>query len=290
MEVWCSRKSSSMFKSWVDGEETQFISIQDRGLLYGDGFFTTIAVKDARPYLLEFHLERIRRSSERLFLNLSMDELEKNLLRFLKEMPQAGRFILKVIVTRGEGRRSYRISEDSKSRIILELFEFQGYEELKAKRADGLKVSFCHQPISHQPSLAGIKHLNRLENVLLASEPHLTSFHEAFVFDVDGFLVEGLSSNIFLLKDDVLYTPVLDKAGVEGVVKAWVKSELKRRSIAFVEKQLIKENILQADAIFMTNCIIGVCKVSSIDQHSWQFNEVKMNNFFEQLDLVQVSF
>jgi 4-amino-4-deoxychorismate lyase len=245
----------------IDGKPGQTISAADRGLHYGDGLFETIAVHDGRPLLWARHISRMQGGCARLgipcpdgkVLAAEADQLCSG----------AGLAVLKIIVTRGAGGRGYAPPGEPRPMRVLALHEWPGHPESAWR--DGVDAPVCRTRLAPQPALAGIKHLNRLEQVLARQELSASGALEGIMLDVDGFAIEGTMSNLFAVRGDELLTPDLGRCGVEGVVRAEI---LERGAAAWSLRPVVRpcalEDFLSADEAFLTNSIIGVWPLSSI--------------------------
>ena len=265
-----------MLKSWVDGHISDVISLGNRGLNYGDGFFSTALVLNGTIKLQDLHLKRIEDSARRLKFSLSMDDFERDLNLFLKNSEFEYKdqpLILKVIVTRGDAPRGYFWGANKGVHIIFQLSSYQPVEKMQQYRKQGVDVFLCETPISNNKLLAGIKHLNRLEQVLARSEKNPEIFPEGLMFDQNDFLIEGCMSNIFLRKGNEVYTPALESAGVAGVMRAHLIALLKQSAFNFQEVNIKREQLLSMDEMLLTNVNIGMWPIKAIDGLGWKKNQ-----------------
>jgi 4-amino-4-deoxychorismate lyase len=248
----------------VNGGATDEVSSLDRGLLYGDGLFETIAVQDGRPRFWRRHLARLRAGCERLGISQPVEDR----LREEADALVAGvdRGVLKLIVTRGCGGRGYRSEIPLHPTRILQLHPWPDYPG--HCQVSGVRVRLCHQRLGHIPALAGIKHLNRLEQVLARMEWDDPAIMEGVLLDTDGRLVEGTMSNLFMIRDGVLMTPALDRCGVAGVLRG-VVLELAAGLMPVQVGALQPDDLRTADEAFLTNSLIGIWPVSAFEDHSY---------------------
>jgi 4-amino-4-deoxychorismate lyase len=146
----------------VNGEPGDVIPVSDRGLLYGDGIFETIAVREGRPRHWQRHMHRLQAGCTRL----GIQPFENSLLTAEADSITNGvdKGVLKLIVTRGSGGRGYRVAEAIACTRIMQLHPWPEYPAANAEQ--GVKTRLCETRLGHNPVLAGIKHLNRLEQVL----------------------------------------------------------------------------------------------------------------------------
>jgi 4-amino-4-deoxychorismate lyase len=240
----------------VNGHAATTVALLDRGLLYGDGVFETIAVADGRARELNRHLRRLLHGCDQL----GMIRPDVLLLRREAERVYAGaaRAVMKIIVTRGSGGRGYRPSVQSEPTRILMLTDWS--DNADHYRAHGIDVTLCRTRLGRNSRLAGIKHLNRLEQVLARGEWQ-DEYQEGLLLDTDGCVVEGTMSNVFAIRDGALSTPALQQAGVAGIMRERVLETASQMNIG-VQVQILKlSDIEAADALFFCNSLIGIWPV-----------------------------
>ncbi len=227
------------------------LSALDRGLHYGDGVFETMAVCQGRVRLLARHFERLEHGALRLRIPMP----EKNALQaqVMQAAQALGEGVLKLILTRGCGGRGYRPPPETQPTLLL-LPYAQALPRMEDARA-GITLRLCTLRLAHQPVLAGIKHLNRLEQVLARAEWDDEAIDEGLLFDVDGALIEAVASNVFLLQDGRLSTPRLDQCGVEGVMRGAVMATAKKLGLEVCEQRLELDDLLRADEVFLSNSL-----------------------------------
>lgn len=201
--------------SWVDGQPADALSLKDRGLAYGDGLFETIAVHGGQPVLLDRHLTRLAEGCSRLAIAADIERVRSELLAYAAAM---GEGVLKLILTRGDGLRGYAPDPAAQGRRILQGNPPAAYPAVHGEQ--GVRLFPCVTRLSNQPLLAGLKHLNRLEQVLARAEWHDGEHAEGLMLDQAGRVIEGVFSNLFLVRDGVLITPDLKRCGVAGVMRA----------------------------------------------------------------------
>jgi len=251
-------------ESWVDGQPADVLSLKDRGLAYGDGLFETIAVRNGEPVLLERHLQRFDLGCRRLSLNVDMVELRAELDTYARRL---GEGILKLIVTRGDGLRGYAAVPSSRARRILQGSPAAVYPAVHAER--GVSLFPCATRLSEQPLLAGLKHLNRLEQVLARAEWSDPEHAEGLMLDTSGRVIEGVFSNLFLVRESVLVTADLSRCGVAGVMRAELLSQAESQGVATQINDISLEQLRQADEVFVCNSIYGVWPVLACGSARW---------------------
>ena len=249
----------------INGRMTDCVASSDRGLLYGDGLFETIAVVEGEPAHWQQHLQRLQAGCARLGIE-AVDEL---LLaeEYRQLVDGAGRAVVKIIVTRGPGGRGYRVPARPAPTRILQLHDWPDLPLACARQ--GVAVRMCDMRLGHNPRLAGIKHLNRLEQVLARQEWDDTGIMEGLLLDSGNNLVEGTMSNLFLVRDGVLLTPDLQRCGVAGIMRSQLLALADQLSINSEVCQLGMADLQAAEEVFICNGLIGIWPVISIDDRKY---------------------
>lgn len=240
----------------LNGLPASEISLQDRGLAYGDGLFETILVSRRTPILLERHYTRLRRGCERLGLDLDLKVLVDEVAHLLSSAPVSDA-VLKIVVTRQAQGRGYRPLTRECNRILT----FHPLPDYRSQNPElGIAMFVCQQRLGRQPALAGIKHLNRLEQVLAAQEWPAESFLEGLMLDTEGFVIEGTRTNLFMAKAGTLYTPELNLCGVEGVLRAALIDHFGTAKVTPIRL----DSLDSADELFIANSVNGVWPVTQL--------------------------
>lgn len=246
----------------INGEADSRIEAADRGLQYGDGLFETVLVLGGRPCLWPQHLSRLTTDAGRLGIPVDRELLDGETGRFLAAQPAtpAGTLdgVLKVIITRGCGGRGYRAPQPSSPSRILQWHPLP--PDLERQGREGIAVTGCRHPLSINPVLAGIKHLNRLDQVMASAELE-PPWEEGLMCDTDGRLVEGTRSNIFLVQDGCLRTPTLTRCGVAGILRGEVLRLAADHDLSAEVIDTGPESLLAADEIFVCNSVAGILPV-----------------------------
>ena len=250
----------------VNGAQGDGLPTSDRGLLYGDGVFETLAVVDGNARHWSRHMSRLQTGCERLGINpVDIDLLESEGNRLIE---QTDRAVLKIIVTRGCGGRGYRVDSGSTPTRIVQLHDWPDFPPNCA--ADGVTVRVCETRMGQNPALAGIKHLNRLEQVLARQEWNDPRIMEGLLLDSDEHIIEGTMSNIFMVKDAVLKTPDLHLCGVAGITRTIILELAAQQSIETQTCQIKMNDLLQADELFLCNSLIGIWPIMAVDNTVFQ--------------------
>jgi len=250
----------------INGKPGDCVAATDRGLLYGDGLFETLAVVGGRPCLWPRHLERLELGCARL--GISAPERACLARETARVIGGNQRGVLKIVVTRGSGGRGYRREPAAPSRRILQFFPPPDYPV--AWSQTGVAIRFCATPLSANPVLAGIKHLNRLEQVLARAEWQASEIAEGLMADEQGRVVEGTMSNLFVVSSGELWTPPVDRSGVAGVMRALVLDIALRQGIPARVREIRRPDLERADALFLTNSLIGIWPVRKLER--WEYD------------------
>lgn len=252
----------------INGVVADTVSALDRGLTYGDGIYRTLELEGGAPRLWRWQWQRLQFDAAKLSLPLPEEAL---LLAELAEAAQGlPRAVAKITLTRGQGQRGYAMPQDPATTRIVSATPWAGYP---AERQElGVTLRLCDLRLARQPALAGVKHLNRLENVLARSEWSEAAIHEGLLLDSAGSLIEATMSNVFLLNGNTLRTPRLDQAGVSGALRAWVFDHAPALGYRVEEAELELGDLVAAEAVFLTNSLIGVWPVAKLTgpiEHGW---------------------
>ncbi|MBU1310507.1 MAG: aminodeoxychorismate lyase [Gammaproteobacteria bacterium] len=246
----------------VNGQQNTEISVKDRGLCYGDGLFETVKVKHSQPKLWRLHLDRLVKGCQALRIPLpDLAALQRDVDSVISAT--GSNMVLKIIVTRGVGQRGYAFSGDEKPSVIV--MSAPEYTQDANAYITGVRAITCKTRLSDNVNLAGIKHLNRLEQVMARAEWHDPAIKEGLMLDAQGFVIEGTMSNILLEKDGVIYTPQLNRAGVCGVLRRKVLAILQAENRPAVVKDITLQELLAADSVAICNALLGVMPLSQLD-------------------------
>jgi 4-amino-4-deoxychorismate lyase len=250
----------------VNGEAASTVEVFDRGLAYGDGLFETLAVCQGRPCCWDEHLERLRRGAARL--GLPEPPAERLRAEVAQVAADIERGVLKLILTRGPALRGYRppdVPRPTRICFASELVPAAAGPE----RTPEAEVQLCRTRLGINQQLAGIKHLNRLEQVLAAAEVAESGMEEGLMLDVEGFLVSGTMSNLFILDSHGLHTPLVDRCGVAGTARSLVLSTAQAMGVHIQARRLTLNDLFAARAAFLTNAVLGIWPIRSVGRHGF---------------------
>ncbi len=244
----------------INGQPATTLSVADRGLQYGDGLFETIPFRHGKLEYLDAHIERLLRGCSRLqidFTDLAL--LQHELVTLCAQTAQDA--VIKIMITRGSGGRGYKPPLDALPQRIIASHPLPDYP---AHYSEGVTVQLCSIRLSSNPLLAGIKHLNRLEQVLARNEWSTDAIAEGLMLDYQDRLVEGTMSNLFLVKDEHLLTPNLNESGIEGIMRQRVIELASVLNIPTEITTLNMDDLYQADEVFLTNSLINIWPVTAL--------------------------
>lgn len=244
----------------VNGKSVANVAVADRGLQYGDGLFETIAVREGQPRFIEYHLQRLAESANRLSMELPLALLQSEINELISNQSRA---VLKVIVTRGQGKRGYRVESQMSPTRILGLSEAAA--PVPENYRNGIRIRFCATPIGVNPATAGMKTLNRLEQVMARSEWSDESVPEGLMCTPAGLIISGTMSNLFLVKDGTLMTPDLSAAGIAGIMRRVVLEHAQEMGISTRVRDIDRAFLANADEVFVTNSQVGLWPVCDIE-------------------------
>lgn len=244
----------------INGVRTDNIGIGDRALHYGDGLFETFAINKGKPQLWQAHIERLLRGCA--VLGLPQPDVEQLFSEATQLCQHSEQAVLKLILSRGPGGRGYRApSHPQPCRILLrypwpELPDWQ----------HGVTLRLCQTPLSCHPQLSGIKHLNRLEQILARNEWQEEGIYEGLMCDPQGHVIEGTMSNLFAIHNGKLITPALSACGLPGTMRQLIITLAREAGLACEERSLQAADLAQMDELFICNSILAVMPVSRLGE------------------------
>lgn len=249
----------------VNGLPSNVISIRDRGLLYGDGVFRTLRASNGQARHWPLHYQKLHHDCAAIGIACpDFSQLSAELENFLSNQTDCA---IKLIVTRGISTRGYALSTQATPTHIWDIAPLPDYPAAWATH--GIKARLCQLRLSRQPRLAGVKHLNRLENVLAASEWNDAEIAEGLLMDADGNIIEGVRSNLFSVLNGTLITPSLSACGVAGIQRDRVIAWAHTNNVPLEIRALSWDEVLNADELFLVNSLIGVWPIRELEQRHW---------------------
>jgi 4-amino-4-deoxychorismate lyase len=248
-----------MTSTRINGRAADQVASNDRGLMYGDGLFETITCVDARPRWLALHLQRLRRGCERLQLPFADFAALAGEIEAMANV--ADRCIVKLILTRGPARqRGYRADGCEIPTRILTRHEWPA-----AAPADSFRVGISPVRLGMNPLLAGLKHLNRLEQVMAQNAMRAAPLEEVLMLSSAGHLIGGSMSNVFLADDSGLFTPAVDDCGVAGVMRQLVCEAATTAGITVQVRRVDPAELPRVHEAFVTNVRWGLRSITVLE-------------------------
>ncbi|GFZ99113.1 aminodeoxychorismate lyase [Dyella caseinilytica] len=240
----------------VNGQWQDSVSALDRGLSYGDGLFETIRMVGAQAPLWERHMQRLAAGCVRLRMPApDPQQLWREVQQVSAALPDA---VVRVTLTRGTGERGYAPPKTSSMTRIVAAFPAPMIPA--AFYRDGIRTRLCTTTLADQPLLAGIKHLNRLEQVLARAEWDDPLITEGLVCDQHGQVISATAANLFAVIDGVLLTPSVERCGVAGVARAAVI----QAHAACEIRDLPLTECLRASELFLSSSVRGILPVQAV--------------------------
>ncbi len=241
----------------INGRQEQALDVRDRALHYGDGLFETLAIIEGHCPWFEKHFARLQKGCERLSIPVPDKPV---LLAELNQLAKGqDRGVLKIIISRGSGGRGYRLPDEVMPVRIISCHAWPDYPARYWQQ--GVRVHDCQTPMTCHPMLAGLKHLNRLENILARMEWGDEDIAEGLMFNLQGELVEGTMSNVFMVKDQILITPDTRKGGVAGIMRDWVINHARAQDMPMEIRSIGREELHHADELMLSNSLVGLWPV-----------------------------
>jgi 4-amino-4-deoxychorismate lyase len=249
----------------VNGQSTHSISIFDRGLAYGDGLFETIALVNGQIQLWHLHKQRLLTGLLSLKLVASNEEAESLLSDVVTDVKtgfdlfKQPNGVLKITITRGVGGRGYAPPIHTKLSRIIAFTPWPNGRDYLAR--DGVTVRMCKHRWSQNSALVGLKHLNRLDQVIARSEWSDPDIHEGIMLNQQAKVCSGAMSNLFVEFNGALLTPKLDNCGIHGTMAQFICSLAQDMQVEVIHTDITIEHMLEADGLFLTNSINGIWPV-----------------------------
>lgn len=231
----------------------------DRGLAYGDGVFETLLVHRGHPVWWDEHWQRFERGAHALGIAAPDQAMVREQCDRL--IDGAKRAVLKLLLTRGRGGRGYAPS----ATMLPPTWMLSLHDAPPAMPAEGIVLRWCKTTIAIQPALAGIKHCNRLEQVLARAEWTDPEIFDGLMCDTGGRVVSATSANLFARIDGLWLTPAVQRCGVAGIARDWLLRHLDGAG----EAELTPMDIENAEAVFLCNAVRGILPVRRLGQRQW---------------------
>ncbi len=298
----------------INGVATDYLTISDRAIHYGDGIFETILCHNNILFYWHQHYQRLLTSAKKLQIACADEQTFLDDIRCLLSKNKQNNnetFVLKIILTRGSSERGYVFEKNitnttrvfaknisskpgiftknitSNRLVILSTLDFNYSSLLTGKLSTG-ELFVCKQQVSINESLAGLKHLNRLENVMARNEwsaagsDKNNKIADGLMLNANQHVIEGSMSNLFAIKDNQLFTPELSQSGVNGVMRDVIINLLEKNKIQLSIVNINMDELLAMDAIFISNSLIGMKSINKIAMIQYHDNSL-LNRIFKLL-------
>ena len=281
--------------SLINGIASDYLTINDRSIHYGDGLFETILCNNNKLYYWSQHYQRLQASAEQLKIacppeQVLLDDIAK-LLDKNKPGSKSGSKLeaacaIKVIVSRGAGERGYQFSKKTAaSRFVLLSALEADYSSLLSQQLLSGELFICKQQVSINENLAGLKHLNRLENVMARNEWNdkaKNNFIDGLMQNANHHVIEGTMSNLFAIKNKQLFTPDLKLSGVNGIMREIIIDLASKNNIKTSIVNLTLDDLTAMDELFISNSLIGMKAVTKLGD-SFYKDQTVTNMIFTEL-------
>lgn len=258
--------TSSSSNYLINGHSGDKLSVTDRGLAYGDGVFRTMRIRQGLPVCWDLHYKKLLEDCNSLAIACPDAEILLTDIKHLFATDEEA--VAKIVITRGESKRGYAVPALMQSTRIVIKTPLPNYPEENFN--EGVKLHLCALRLSHQPLLAGIKHLNRLENVLARMEWTDSQIADGLLLDAQEHVIECTMSNIFIRFDENLVTPELTKCGVAGITRQRILEAAPVLGYRTQVTQIPYAKLLQADEVVICNSLYGVWQVRTLNGKRWQ--------------------
>ncbi|WP_404361342.1 aminodeoxychorismate lyase [Methylotuvimicrobium sp. KM1] len=245
----------------INGAMSCTIDVSDRGFQYGDGLFETIEIDKGRLVFFDRHIRRLNEGCRRL--QIPLEDTGNLVAEAENAAKDVDRGVLKIILTRGTGGRGYRQPDSIKPTRVISVYPFPDYPENYT--SNGITARICSTRLGLNPALAGIKHLNRLEQILARAEWNDPGIQEGLMLDADGNVIEGTMTNLFYVINRQLRTSETFHSGVAGIMREIILELAESNALVLSKRYFGIDELLNADEIFVCNSVIGLWPVTQID-------------------------
>lgn len=252
---------------WVDGEPASSLPLPDRGLDFGDGLFETLLLRHGRPLFASLHLERLQAGLQVLGFPDCLETASQQLANSARALTDHPWVALRLTVTRGAAPRGYAPPSLVQARVIISAAPLSTDRQLFP---EAIQLGWADIRWANQPVLAGIKHLNRLEQVMAAREAAVQGVDDVVVLDHAGGVCSVSAGNLFIARGNTLYTPALETCGIAGtrrrlVVEHWAPG----LGLDVQQGPVAPGQLAEADELFTCNSIRGLVPVASLGGSHW---------------------
>ena len=255
-------------------DRIEALTIDDRAVQYGDGLFETIAIRHGEARLIELHMERLAKGCGRLGIGMpDVTKLEEELADAIDQSHELAAYcVAKIIVSSGTGQRGYGRRAPVTPTVLIGVFPARPV--VASAYRNGVETLLCETRIATGSPTAGLKTLNRIEQVLGRSECLAAGKFEGLMLDADDRLICGTMSNVFIGSRQRIITPALRRCGVEGVMRRFTIDCLRSDGVEVEERDVTIDECNSAEEIFLTNSQFGALPVSHVGDTAWTTGEM----------------
>lgn len=244
------------------------LSAGSRAAQYGDGCFTTLLLDHGNMALWPLHLARLKSACQRLRLyGFNGQQLQQETHTWLAKQKAQGsvvaanKGVMKIVVAAPPGGRGYRRNDDNELDVVITTHPYP--EHYQIWQQSGITLGVSAQMLGHNASLAGLKHLNRLEQVLMKSTAN-SNLDDELICDAQGMVVEASAANVFWRVSKQWYTPDLSECGVAGVQRQSILMSMSERGMGVQEVRSHISQLVQADEMFVCNSVMEWAPVKQL--------------------------
>ena len=254
----------------INGIPQETLPASDRAIQFGDGCFTTARIAAGQVCLLDAHLQRLQMACEKLLIPfIAWAELQREMVELARGNERG---VLKVIISRGSGGRGYSAANCMHPARILSVSGYPAHYD--GWRREGITLELSPVRLGRNPHLAGVKHLNRLEQVLIRTHLEQTDADEALVLDSEGVVTECCAANLFWRNGKDVFTPRLDQAGVNGLMRQFCLQQLAHSGYRVVEVHAREAVLAEADEMVVCNALMPVVPVRQYGSQRFSSREL----------------
>ncbi len=256
----------------IIAEEKAYIHIKDRGFLLGDGLFETCKVQNGQIEFFDEHYERLAHSANALMIPFEYEpsafkKMCVDLIKIneLENNPAS----MRITLTRGIGLRGINLPEKPNTTLLITTSPYHAPATKHPIRA--MITSITRNPSS---PITKFKTLNYLEPILARQEAQENGFDEGIMLNTDGYITECSVANIFIIENNEIITPSIESGILPGIMRNHVISICRKNGYQIFEKLVSVDDIMNADAVFQTNSLIGVQAISHVNKKNFGFESV----------------
>jgi 4-amino-4-deoxychorismate lyase len=253
------------------------IPINDRAFNYGDGLFETILVKNNKIIYLNEHVKRLHEGCDIIFINKpALSLIKKNAEIAIGNTKNC---VLKIILSRGSCDFGYQYPKH----LIPNLYFIKtNISPNKTNRTDRVDIAYSNYKPLGNNNLSKIKHLNRLDQCLIASElQNIKDNYSDLAITQDNNIIETLSSNLFFARKTkeqyVFDTPLISDFGIKGVMREKIIEFLKKKKFKVSIKNIERDSLKKYTSCFKVNSIKGVILIDRIGKNKFSKPEMLYN-------------